>query len=224
MRQFFASLHTLNLINRWHSDWLAYPCPIFFLCLCRNRKCLFFSPDVMLIYSPEHSSPWTLIVIVPSCWQSANCSWRKCRFSCPLSFTELCFPLIKHIECCSLLYISKLFWEVESSSHYLTVLSSWKKRNKLLVLCTGWHISLIQTSRWHQNKSSGLAWPAPTWLVIYLPFVGLKGTTSQDSWKSGDRISLVAMDVVLIRSPSLSSLGLLWHTTGRAPFSKSQRE
>ena len=28
-----------------------------------------------------------------------------------------------------------------------------------ITLSTGWHISLIQTSRWHQNKSSVLAWP-----------------------------------------------------------------
>ena len=30
-------------------------------------------------------------------------------------------------------------------------------------ITTGWHISLIQNSRWHHNKSSVLAWPALTW-------------------------------------------------------------
>ena len=47
-----------------------------------------------------------------------------------------------------------------------------KFRNCELQFCkwnTGWHITLFQTSRWHQNDSSILAWPA-------LPWPGQNGT------------------------------------------------
>ena len=43
------------------------------------------------------------------------------------------------------------------------------------IIFTGWHIRLSQTSRWHQNKSSVLAWPGLTWTGQNWSFV-LKST------------------------------------------------
>ena len=45
---------------------------------------------------------------------------------------------------------------------YLSPVRRLNLGNRNLNINTGWHIRLVQTSRWHQKKSSVLAWPSLT--------------------------------------------------------------
>ena len=55
---------------------------------------------------------------------------------------------------------SRRTWVQDSGYHYVPPLSLSHSSNALLCACTRWHITLIQTSRWHQNKSAVFACPA----------------------------------------------------------------